>query len=930
LDALQAALATAAGGRGRTILVEGSAGAGKSALVGAASEHSRSTGMRVLSARGSEIEREFAFGVVRQLFEEELASASAARRGQLLSGPAAPAAGAVLPIAEAPPGQTQAGFPMLHAIHWLTSNLAGERPLLLAVDDLHWADASSVRALSYVAGRIAESPVAVLAALRPDEPGAPEPLLDAVRGEPGAVRLALGPLDPDAVAELVRARFPDADAEVCEACLTATAGNPLYLQELLRAVSTDVGPGTPEPEAIHQASVPPLGDRIGRRIAPVAPEAPALASAMAVIGDGGDLGLAATLAGVSPVEAGAIAGRLRRIEVLAVEDPFAFVHPLVRRSVYDAMSQADRESAHAAAADLLETAAAPAEAVAAHRAAVTPHGSEVVATTLCRAAEQALTRGAPDEAVRWLRRARAEAAAAPEPATILALLGSAELVLWDGEAITHLREALELSDDLDLRAQISGSLADFLFLTGRWGEATEVIERALGELGDTRAAAAGSLTAIGLMIEGYAISTQSTLGQDTAALERLTQGPSWEAHALAAVRAAMTAHQGGTRSQVTALVDIALRDDELLQAHGHQTWAVSHALIALAEIDDHPRGMALGDAVIATARRSGMVNLDVVGVSHRGWLIARRGDLAEAEAVVRPALALSQETGAATAVATLFFYLQDPLLERPSLADVAEIAERMDVEAPGLGETWMEAMFLTARGRLRLADGHRARGLGDLRRVLDIATALGIGPAVSPARSLVALALPSSERGEARSLVAEELELAAVCGLDRPLGLALRAAGMLEESDEATRLISESLPPLRRVGARLEEARSLVELGATLRRSGRRGDARPHLVAGMELAEECGADRLVGRALEELQAAGARPRRSVTRGPAALTASELRVARLAASAVTNREIAQKLFVSPKTIETHLSHAYAKLGLTGQGARHRLSEALREG
>ena len=120
-----------------------------------------------------------------------------------------------------------------------------------------------------------------------------------------------------------------------------------------------------------------------------------------------------------------------------------------------------------------------------------------------------------------------------------------------------------------------------------------------------------------------------------------------------------------------------------------------------------------------------------------------------------------------------------------------------------------------------------------------------------------------------------------------------------------------------------------MELGATLRRLGRRGDARPHLVAGMELAEECGADRLVGRALEELQAAGARPRRSATRGPAALTASELRVARLAASAVTSKEIAQKLFVSPKTIETHLSHAYAKLGLTGQGARHRLSEALRE-
>ena len=150
---------------------------------------------------------------------------------------------------------------------------------------------------------------------------------------------------------------------------------------------------------------------------------------------------------------------------------------------------------------------------------------------------------------------------------------------------------------------------------------------------------------------------------------------------------------------------------------------------------------------------------------------------------------------------------------------------------------------------------------------------------------------------------------------------------MLEGGEAGIELLRQSVSLLESSQARLEHARSLVELGAALRRRQQRAEAREHLVSGMDLAYRCGAPRLVARAADELRAAGAKPRRIPQSGTDALTASELRVGLLAVRGRSNAEIAQELFVSLKTVETHLSHAYAKLGLSGQGARKRLVETL---
>ena len=293
----------------------------------------------------SELERGLAFGVVRQLFELVLAAANPAWRADLLAGAAAAAERVLAPDGPgvAAESATDSGFTALHGIYWLVTNLGQAAPMLLVVDDLHWADPSSVHALAYLARRIADLPVALVVALRPDEPDTPVALLDALRAEPDAVRITLTALGLPSVASIVRATIPAAGEALCSACFSATAGNPLYLRELLKTIAGERDQASAS--MVDDAAVPTLGDGVIGRIARIGPQAVVLARAMAVL-DGGRLADAAALAGLDEPTAAAAAARMLRIEVLARADPAVFVHPLVRRSVYrDAVGGRTRRGA---------------------------------------------------------------------------------------------------------------------------------------------------------------------------------------------------------------------------------------------------------------------------------------------------------------------------------------------------------------------------------------------------------------------------------------------------------------------------------------------------------------------------------------------------------------------------------------------------------
>jgi DNA-binding CsgD family transcriptional regulator len=231
-----------------------------------------------------------------------------------------------------------------------------------------------------------------------------------------------------------------------------------------------------------------------------------------------------------------------------------------------------------------------------------------------------------------------------------------------------------------------------------------------------------------------------------------------------------------------------------------------------------------------------------------------------------------------------------------------------------------------ARGCLHAAAGDHKAATEDLLAAGEFAMRWGIhNPAAMPWRSAAALSLGASgDRESARRLAAEEMELARAWGSRRSLGVALRAAGLVTDGDQGIGLLSEAVAVLRQSPARLELARALADLGAAHRRAGRRGTARDLLRESLDLAHALGAQTIAVGAREELVAAGGRPRRDAIRGRDALTPSELRVAQLAAAGQTNRQIAQALFVTQRTVENHLTSTYVKLGIA---ARPELATAL---
>jgi DNA-binding CsgD family transcriptional regulator len=821
--------------------------------------------------------------------------------------------------------RAQAAPALLHAIHALVAGLAASEPLLIAIDDLHWLDEPSLLAINFVARRLTDLPVALVGTLRPSEPDAPAPMLDDLRAL-AEVRIALPALSQEAVAMLVRKQQPGAGDELCEVYHRASGGNPLYVNELLLwARGEGLGAGPETAAAVAQASVPALGERLLRRVDRVAPEARALAAAMSVLGGDRPLRDAAALAGVDGSEAARIARGLTDIELLARDDPFAFAHPVLRRSLYDRLSATERQTLHSAAAARLRAQGASAEVIATHVRELAPAASPEAVSALREAAAAAMARAAPDLAIPLLRRALAEGAAEPGPAVLLLELGQAETYSRDPQAFAHLEEAFGLAaGDPRLRARVAVVLTDLLSSAGRWGAGLEVLATAVRELGDLDPELMVELEALRAATMAHDPQYVDAFDRDRDRFDELSRGDSWTAHALAALLAAVACFRCDPPEKVRALAERALRGGRLLRGGGG--WATGQIIPTLVMTEDHDRALELSDLVLTQGRATGSLLGAVAGVAGRGFVHTRRGELAVAEDDLREVHALLAASGMDMWLTSITHFFCDAIIERPSLDDVAALVESIELD-PIFRTTAGGAMLLETWGRIAMARNDTKDAVESLEACLATCRAIKAGPSFTWCRSSLALALPPEQRERALALVAEELELARAGGFPRTAGVGLRAAGLLERGDEGIRLLRESVAMLERAPARLEHARSLVELGAALRRQRKRGEARIHLTQGMDLAYRCGADRLVARADEELHAAGARPRRAAQSGAGALTSSELRVARLAAAGRTNPEIARELYLSPKTIETHLVKSYRKLGLRGREARAGLADQL---
>jgi DNA-binding CsgD family transcriptional regulator len=330
------------------------------------------------------------------------------------------------------------------------------------------------------------------------------------------------------------------------------------------------------------------------------------------------------------------------------------------------------------------------------------------------------------------------------------------------------------------------------------------------------------------------------------------------------------------------------------------------------------------NAAIADARRLGSLS-HVLGLScYRAFAHLLTGNLADAEADARIALETGPRPPGIHAAAALAALLHT-LAERGEF-EAAEAADQRYRLAQQFPTTLQTGFLLAARGRLRLAERRPASARDDLLAVGDLFLRLrSPSPTTAPWRSDAALArLELGEQAEARALAAEELALAQAFGAPRALGVALRAAGLAEDGKRGLELLRQAVDVLERSAARLEYARAMADLGAALRRAGHRAESREVLRPALHLAHRCGALALTERTHTELIAAGARPRRLVLSGLDSLTPSERRVAQLAAAGLPNREIAQHLFITARTVEGHLTHAYQKLDIT---SREQLPEAL---
>ena len=923
--ALEAVVDAAQVGAGRVVAIEGRAGMGKTRLVAEARALSVAAGHEVLVARGAELEQEFAYNVVRQLFEPLLASLTAEERGELLSGTAA-LAGRLFDEAELTGSASgDVSFAVLHGLYWLAANAAARRPTALVVDDLHWADAPSLRWLTYLGRRLEGLPLLVIAGLRPPEQANEAELLTELVSDPAALVIRPTALGPASVASVAREIFGvEPEEPFVAACVEATGGNPLFVRALLDALKGEgCDPVAANAERVREIGPEPVTRAVSLRLSRLPAEARQLAAATAVLGDGCDLRDAAALAALESDLASLAATTLARADLVRVSTPaIEFVHPVVRASIYETIEPGELVRAHRRAAELLHGADAEPERVAAHLDLVPPAGDPFVVEILRAAADRALVRGAPEAAARYLLRAAAEPPPDAARVDTLCELGLAEQRVDVSAAAEHLGAAIEAIDDPVRRARIALELGRSLFRLNRGPDAAGVLEEAIERLGAADPELRMMLQAELINSAGFdpnviEVSRRRIADVDEAELT----GDVGRAVMVATLRY-FDARRGVNREGVRGLADARLLG-ALIESM--PSVAISCAATALIYAELDPEVDRFFELMIAAAKKRGeLVTLSNM-LCFRGLALAQRGELESAMQDLRESDELVRYLPTQQAAIYFRSYLADVHTNRGELDEAERILAELDLpeDVPHSGHM---IFFLGARGWLRLARRELAASAADFERLGRYMESFEMrNPAMLAWRSHLALPLLALDRrDEALVLAREEVELARAWGAPRAIGVALRVRGLAEGGKDGIESLRESLAVLETSSAKLERARTMVELGASLRRANRRAEARELLAQGMELAVLAGSHPLAEQARLELAATGARPRQLLLSGVESLTASERRVAGFAAEGLTNKDIAQALFVTPKTVEVHLSNVYRKLGI---GSRAELPEAL---
>ena len=957
LKEMDRALAALNRGRPATLALVGEPGIGKSRLLAELGSLATERGHLVLSGTASELERDLPFWVFVDAIDDYLQSLEP-RRLDALGDETRRALASVFPsLAQfAVPGEGtlhHERYRSHRAARELLERLTATAPLVLALDDVHWADPASVELIGTLLRSPPDAAVLIAVALRPRQaPGRLSAALERAWRADTLTRLDLGALTPAEAAELLD---PTMDEAVAGALYEDSGGNPFYLEQLARSLDRPATPGTAaEDGALVELGVPPLvAAALAQEIALLPDAARLVLQGAAVAGDPFDPELAAAAA-LAPPPAAALdtIDELLRLDLIRETDVprrFRFRHPLVRRAVYDAASAGWRLAAHERSADALAGRGASA-AERAHHVERAGRKGDAASVAVLREAGEAAAHRAPASAAHWfaeaLRLLPDDAAAEERVELLLASAGALATTGHFAEGHTAILESLELvpEDAVDLRVRLTTACAGIEHLLGRHGDAHDRLVRALESLENRESAEAAALM-IELAVDGVyrmkydqithwaaqARETATSLG-DQLLLAGAVATMAWGA----GLRGA-TSEAEDYRADAAELVDglsdheLALRLDAAVNLAGAELYldrfeeARAHAerVVTVARATGQPafvpfafmllawprmlhgelaEGGAMLDAAIEEARLLGNDQTLAGLLLNRSLTALAAGDLEIAVTAAEESVELTREAENGLVPAATGLALAAALLETgdPKLADAVELLLERTGGAglplmPGASfrAKWLE---LLTRCWLALGRPDDARKAAECAQAT--AAAIGAGRMASAmadrATAVVALAM-----GDAGS--AADCALASADGADG-------------------------------AGLPVEAALSRTLAGRALAQTGQTEQAVTELERAADAFNSCGARRYRDATDHELRRLGVRvhrrsqPGAAGAGGLAALTEREREVAGLVVDRRTNSEIADILFLSPKTVETHMRNIFRKLDVSSRAEAARTVEA----
>ncbi|MFJ9031572.1 AAA family ATPase [Streptomyces sp. NPDC102274] len=906
-------------GRAGLVMLSGPAGIGKTSLLRAFLRSDACRDMAVLYGSCGEVAAGAGYGGVRELFGSLGLSGEDAKNSPLLRGLARRA----LPALTAGPFEQEtsgasAAYPVLHGLYWLAANLMVDRPLVLVLDDVHWCDERSLGWVDFLLRRADDLPLLVVLAHRSEAEPVAHPALADIAAQRRPALMRLGPLTHAAIDEMVRQIFQaPVEPSFTERAAAVSGGNPLTLSRLLGELRAE-GVQPDEKGVRRVAEVG--GQVIASSVSALLDNQPLwvreVARAIAVLGEESP-DLVGMLADVPPalVTEGVVS--LRRAEVLAA-DRADLVHDVVRSAVLEPLGAEALAGLRTRAALLLSDAGRPAEEVAGLLMLLPALTQPWMPAVLRDAAVKAEVRGAPEAAVRYLHRVLE---VEPDSVPVRIQMATSLAEINPTEAIRLLEEALSLADDPRARAMVGVRYGMVCLAVQRSPAGVRVLEEVLTELEaalgpgpDPADRELRTLVESVLLIVGMDEKSTVSATLDRARLLTAPPGDTPAQRQMLSMMTVLTAMEGRSADRTVEQARRALSSPGVER----ESWPLLASSFALSLADEVEEALDALDRTLRHSQENAAVWTFVLALSTRALVLHGAGAFPDALADAQTSIEIIGEEKWGDGAALPQIALATMLIERGEAARAEEVLR--GIKRGGLDRFVIEyhwALMARARARWALGDGEAALGL-----YLECGSSLGesrfSNPAFLPWWSEAACLLAIMNRGdEAREMTEYGGELARRWGTPRALGLAALARGVIAPGGTGIEALTESVLTLAGSPARAEHAKAELVLGRTLLKTGDQRGAREHLRTATDLAQRCGALALAGVARRLLVTAGGRTRKMSASPLDMLTGMERRVAGLAAAGASNRSIAETLFVTVRTIETHLTSVYRKLGVSGR-------------